>query len=113
MLHITIARRDHRDHTHPRVLANERVTQHFGQGAASERHVGVAPAQRPDALLERQQRLVDLGALHSGDAVGRVGVLAALTARQVDERNFAVLLLQLVLQNDLEDGVGARRVLVG
>ncbi|RNA28596.1 hypothetical protein BpHYR1_027496 [Brachionus plicatilis] len=95
------------------MLANERVAQHFGESGAAEGHVSVASAERPDAFFERQQRLVDLGALHSGDAVRRRRVLAALTARQVDQRHFAVLFFALVSEDYLKDGVRAGRVRVG
>ena len=66
----------------------------------------------PLAYLERQQALVDLGALQAGLPVcaGRVG--AALVPRQVDEGELAVH-LALPSQDDLEDGVATRRVGVG
>ena len=66
----------------------------------------------PPAYLERQQALVDLGALQAGLPVGAGRVGAALVARQVDEGELAVH-LALPPQDDLEDGVAARRVGVG
>ena len=66
----------------------------------------------PLAYLERQQALVDLGALQAGLPVsaGRVG--AALIPRQVDEGELAVHLAPSP-QNDLEHSVAAGRVCVG
>lgn len=109
MLDITITGRDHGNHTNARVLTNKRVSQDLSQSRASKRNMRISPAQRPNALLEGEKRLVDLGALHSRDPVGRRGVLAALAARQVDERDLAVLFARLVVaQDDLEDCVRAR-----
>lgn len=113
VLDIAVTRRDHGDHADTRVLANERVAQHFGERGAAKRHVRVTSTERANALLESQQRLVDLGAFHPRDSVGRGRVLAAFAARQVDQRDLAVLFARLVAQNDLKDCVRTRRVLIG
>mmetsp|Transcript_2966 Transcript_2966/g.12152 ORF Transcript_2966/g.12152 Transcript_2966/m.12152 type:complete len:450 (-) Transcript_2966:1633-2982(-) len=50
------------DHHRARV-PQERVPEHLREFAPAERHVVRAHVQRADALLERQERLVDLGTL--------------------------------------------------
>ena len=55
VLHVRVARRDHGDHAHARVVAYERVAQHLGERGAAEGHVRVAATQRSYALFERQQ----------------------------------------------------------
>jgi hypothetical protein len=72
------------------VASNKRVAQNQRQLGAPEGNVLVVAAHGPDALLQRQQRLVDLGALLPRLPVRTAGVRAPLAARQVDEREFAV-----------------------
>ena len=56
------------DHHRARV-PQERVPEHLREFTPAERHVVRAHVQRADALLERQERLVDLGTLESGLAI--------------------------------------------
>ena len=77
------------DHHRARV-PQERVPEHLREFAPAERHVVRAHVQRSDALLEREERLVDLGTLESGLAIVLVGVRAALAAGEVDEGKLAV-----------------------
>ena len=60
--------------------------------------------QSSDALLESQQRLVDLGPLHPRLSVGRVGVCSSLVTSQVNQRELAKQWLLVVVdsQDDLK-----------
>ena len=66
----------------------------------------------PFKHLQRQQALVNLGALQAGLTVGAGRVGAALVPRQVDKGELAMHLAPSP-QNDLEHGVAAGRVCVG
>ena len=90
------------DHHRARV-PQERVPEHLREFAPAERHVVRAHVQRADALLERQERLVDLGTLQSGLAIVLVGVRAALAAGEVDEGKLAVdqRVVRVLLRLDL------------
>ena len=57
--------------------------------------VVVAPSQRADALLEREQRLVDLRALDLRLLAVLLAVVEPLRARQVHEGNLPSLRLRL------------------
>jgi hypothetical protein len=108
------AGRDICNHDRACSLAGERVAQHLRELGAAEGRVRLAGAKRADALLEHEQRLVDLGALVARRArrVGRVG--RALRAGEVDEREAAVRVARLgEPQRELQHCVRARRVLVG
>lgn len=52
-------------HARAGLLANEGVPQDLGEFAGAEREMSTFPAQRADAFLQRQQRLVDLCSFHS------------------------------------------------
>ena len=77
------------DHHRPRV-PHERVAKHLGELRAAERDVAGAAIERADALLQRQEALVDLCALYAGLAVVLRRVRASLGPREVDEGKFAV-----------------------
>mmetsp|Transcript_37025 Transcript_37025/g.70994 ORF Transcript_37025/g.70994 Transcript_37025/m.70994 type:complete len:279 (-) Transcript_37025:1193-2029(-) len=113
----------------------ERVPQHLGELAAAEGHVARLGVQRTNALLQRQEGLVDLRPLHARLAVVVRRVRAALAPREVDEGELApeaaLERLRLVaqvargnllgaaararglLEHQLQDGVRAGRVAVG
>ena len=110
------ARRDVADHQRVRV-ADERLAEDLGELRAAERDVRLPEVERADALLEREQRLVDLGALELALLVGAVErVAAALRPREVDEREPAGDGVGLFLgggaEDELEDGVRAARLVV-
>ena len=70
---------------------------------------------RADALLQREERFVDLRTLHARPAIRVVRIRAALGAREVDECELSEQRLRPspVLSNqDLEDTVRARRARV-
>ncbi len=69
--------------------------------------------KRPNALLQRQQRLVDLRPIHPCLFALIDRIRPPLTPRQVDERDLAVQSIARILKADLEDGVGAGGVHVG
>mmetsp|Transcript_54144 Transcript_54144/g.175959 ORF Transcript_54144/g.175959 Transcript_54144/m.175959 type:complete len:398 (-) Transcript_54144:1094-2287(-) len=102
------ARGDVGDHDRAAVATHEGVLEHLGQLRAAEGSVAVLLVKRADALLQRQEGLVDLGTVHARLAVGVHGIGAALAAGQINEGDLAVLLYSavavlhpLVLQADL------------
>ena len=108
------ARADHGDHASPRLVSDEGISEHLRQFAGSEGKVSSLPAQCPDALLQCQERLVDLGPLHPRLPVGRVGVGAPLVTGQVDQRELAEQRFLVVVdpQDDLKHRVTSRGVRV-
>mmetsp|Transcript_4238 Transcript_4238/g.13490 ORF Transcript_4238/g.13490 Transcript_4238/m.13490 type:complete len:263 (+) Transcript_4238:877-1665(+) len=126
------ARRDVCDHDRVRV-AHERVPEHLSELGPPEGDVALPQVERPDALLESEQRLVDLRTLQPRLPVVVVRVRAPLAPRQVDERELPPeppptrpLLarpggrahphgdgLWRFLKRQHDDPVGARRVRVG
>ena len=71
---------------------------------AAERDVRLPEVERADALLEREQRLADLGPLELALLAGTVeGVVAALRPREVDERELAGDGVGLFLGGGAED----------
>ena len=91
-------------HAGPGLVPDEGVPEHLRELARPEGEVRPLTAQRADALLQRQQRLVDLGALHPRLPVGRARVRAPLVARKVDQRELAEQRLLVVVhsQDDLK-----------
>ena len=81
--------RDVGDH-HRSTVAHERVSEHLGEFRSAEGNVAAAAIERADALFQREERLVDLGALYARLPVVLGGVRAALGPREVDERELAV-----------------------
>ena len=71
------ARTDRRNHHGPRV-AHERLLQDLGELGAAEGNVILPRVEATDALLQRQQRLVNLRALHSRLLVVFCGVARTL-----------------------------------
>jgi hypothetical protein len=71
--------------------------------------------QRSNALLESQQALVDLGSLHPCLVVCVAAICSALGTCKVDKAEFAVQSLGILLvpEANLENGMGARRIVVG
>jgi len=92
--------------------ASEGVLEHHRQFAASKGRVVFSLVQRPDALLEGQQALIDLRAVDLGLLVLVDCVGAPLAAGQIDETDLSRRLLAQP-QLDLEDGVRARRIGIG
>ena len=84
--------------------ADKRILEDHRQFAASERSVAFALIQGADALLQREQGLVDLCPVDLGLLVLVDMVSASLIAGEVDEGNLGEELL-LVLEGDLQDGV--------
>lgn len=106
--------RDHRYHACLALLADKRIAQHLRQLGHAERQMRTLATERPDTLLERQQRLVNLGTLHARLAIRRRCVRSAFVASQIDEREFTVNPTGARWpQHDLEHGVRPRRVRVG
>mmetsp|Transcript_80624 Transcript_80624/g.261295 ORF Transcript_80624/g.261295 Transcript_80624/m.261295 type:complete len:330 (-) Transcript_80624:231-1220(-) len=119
MLDRAAARRDVRDHHRAAVAADEGVLEDLRELGAAEGRVVELLVQRADALLQGQQGLVDLRAVHARLAVRVERVGPALAAGQVDEGDLAVLqwgppavlaLVPRVLEADLQDRVGPRGV---
>jgi hypothetical protein len=52
-------------HARFRLFPDEGVPEDLRELAGTERQVGALSAESTDALLQRQQRLVDLGAFHA------------------------------------------------
>mmetsp|Transcript_37952 Transcript_37952/g.117291 ORF Transcript_37952/g.117291 Transcript_37952/m.117291 type:complete len:440 (+) Transcript_37952:146-1465(+) len=101
---------DRRDHRRARI-PEEGVAQHLGEDGPAEGDVCLVLPEGADALLQREQRLVDLGALHARLAVAVEGVGAALVSGKVDEGDAADGLLRRVLAHlQLQHGVAARRL---
>lgn len=114
MLHRHQPRRDHRNHARLALLPDERIAQHLRQFAHAERQMGALLAQRSNALLQRQQRLIDLGSLHPCLAIRRRRIGASLIAGQIDERELAMNPTRSGRsQNDLENGMRSRRIRIG
>ena len=86
-----LARRDTRNHHHSAhvSVADEGVTQHHCQLVLPERDVLALGFHGSDALLQSQQRLVDLGALLPPVLVVRLSVLGPLGASQVDQQQLS------------------------
>ena len=61
-------------------ITHERVAQHLGKIATSKRCVTLSLVLRPDALLQRQQGLVDLSTIYTGLFVCVNGIGTTLTA---------------------------------
>ena len=86
-----LTRRDTRNHHHSAhvSVADERVPQHHGQLVLSEWNVLALGLHGSDALLEGQQRLVDLGSLLPSVLVVGLCVLSSLRASEVDQQQLA------------------------
>lgn len=65
-----------------------------------------------DALLQCEERLVDLSAVHLRLLIRVHSVCATLTSRQIDKADLSIR-LPLVFQLHLQDGVRARAVGIG
>jgi len=118
VLAVRLARVNVPDH-HSLAVADEGVLQHEGKLAGAEGSVVFALIQRPDALLQRQQGLVDLCSVYPvsyyqqpvrvpGLLVGLGNIRAPLVACQVDEAHFPVDIVPLP-KGDLQDRVRPRR----
>ena len=102
MLTTTESRRHISDHSRATV-ASEAVLEHLRELRSPERSVLLVLVQRPDAFLESQKALVDLGAIESRLFVLLDRVGASLAACEVDERHLAHRAISLVSDLDLED----------
>ena len=88
VLAVRCCRTDVGNHDGATVFADERVLEHLCQLAATERRVFVFLVQCTYALLQRQQRLVDLGAFHACLFAVLTDVSTTLAASQIDETEF-------------------------
>lgn len=91
VLHAAAAGADVGNHDSAGLFPRKAVTEHLSELGASERHMPCATIQCTNALLEREQRLVDLCSLEAclPVVVKRVGT--SLAAGQVNEGEAANL----------------------
>ena len=103
----TVARRRHGgDERRGGGRAHEAVAEHTRQLGLAEGRVRARLVHAADALLQRQQTLVDLGALLPVVAPVVLRVDAALAARQVDEGHAHRLGRRIRSQTRVDLGVG-------
>ena len=112
------ARRDAREHDDSDAVGihHERVPEHHGEFARSEWDVclrrSLLHVETPDALLQREQTLVDLRALQSSLSVVALTIGCSLTARQVHQQQLPHQLARAFPDLDLADCMRTRRSVV-
>ena len=101
------------------VVSNERVSQHHGQLALTEGNVlalgGLTAllVEGTHAFFQAEQGLVDLGAFRLSILVITLTILRSLTTSQIDEQKLAAVLVSLLLNFNLCDGMTSARRVVG
>mmetsp|Transcript_51021 Transcript_51021/g.109288 ORF Transcript_51021/g.109288 Transcript_51021/m.109288 type:complete len:208 (-) Transcript_51021:405-1028(-) len=116
MLNCVAVGRHVRDHHRSAIRSHKGVLEDLCKFRPTKRRMVELLVERTDALLEGQQRLVDLCAVHPGLPVGVERIGATLATGQIDEGDLPVLhravglLIPHILEADLQDGMGARGV---
>ena len=83
---------ERRDHASAGVLSDERVSEYESEFGCSEGNVCSIAAHRSYALLESEQRFVDLRSLHPRLPIRRHRVRSSFVTRQVDQRKLPMQL---------------------